>query len=251
MSIRRLLVALAVLGVSAGALAPVGLAAPPAGASVDGAITGAGHVSDAAAGPRPATNADARPALPAVPTGWPSDPARARARRRSGRRRRPARQRPVRLPLPVPRRRREHRQRLGDLEHERPVRVVLHRRLGREPRHAGLPVLHAPPVEPGDRLERIREGPLEPGQPHHDGGLLQRPPAVLRPGRRPRPRSSSTSSPTCGATSSRPPGRPTTRRRSRPRSRAPATRPWHGPAEHGRRVRPGRSSGCATSSRRT
>ena len=129
--------------------------------------------------------------------------------------------------------------------------TLVHRGLGRTTASiAGLPVLHAPPVEPGDRRRRDGEGPVQPREHRDDGRLVRRPAPVLPARGRRHSRSCSTSSPTCGATSSRRLDR--RRRHDRPGrpSRAPATRPW--PAC--RTTPPGspaRSSACATSSRPT
>ena len=133
---------------------------------------------------------------------------------RRGRRGPPGR-RPVRAPLPVPRRRREHRQRLGDLEHQRRLREVVRPGLRRQRDGRGVPVLPAPArARPGDRQRRGGEGPEQPCRtprrwpptgPTCGCSCRRRPPA------RPATRSCSTSNPTSGATSSR--RRPATMRR--------------------------------------
>ena len=137
------------------------------------------------AGPSRSTALEqASPALPALPAGWPSShfelgladaPGGAAALHAKA---------AVRLPLPVPRRRGQHGQRLGDLEHERPVRDVLRGRLGGEPaspRSSRTTCCSSRTRRPGDE---IGQGPVQPGQPHHHGSVLQRSAAVLRPRRR-------------------------------------------------------------------
>ena len=132
----------------------------------------------------------------------------------------------VRLPLPVPRRRREHGQRLVDLEPERDVRVDVRPGVVGASRHPGPDLLHAAAVEP-ERGRRVADRPRAPQRPGRDDGVLERRTSALparardEAGRRPR-RAGSLGLPRAGE-----------RRRAR--------------------VRRSRSSGsrCATSSRRT
>ncbi len=134
--------------------------------------------------PVPTDDAGLAAGAPGTAFGLAFEPLRARSGRLTGRGGRAPRQGPVRVPLPVPRRRGQHGQRLGDLEHEWRVRHLLRGGLGRQPRRPRLPVLPAAPVEPGGRWRREGAGPVPPRQSHHHGSLLQRSQAVLRPCRR-------------------------------------------------------------------
>ena len=96
-----------------------------------------------------------------------------RVERRSGRRSLPAASRAVRLPLPVPRRRREHRAGLVDLESGRLLRIDVRAGLVVARRRAGADLLHAPAVEARRRGRGARRS-RQPGQPADDGGLLGR-----------------------------------------------------------------------------
>ena len=132
---------------------------------------------------RPADAAVHAAALPVGARRLALRPARDRVRRRTRRRRGPAGRRALRAPLPVPRRRREHRQRLGDLEHQRRLREVVRPGLGRQRHGRGVPVLPDAPELARDRRRRVREGPQQPQERHHDGRLLGRRPAVHAEGR--------------------------------------------------------------------
>ena len=187
--------------------------------------------------------------LPNPPAGWPSDRLELGLADAPGRGRRAPRLGAVRVPLPVPRRRREHGQRLVDLEHERPVRdagtsqdSAAH---GVTPVFPYYMLLQSNPATGGSETG---EGPLQPREPLDDGRLVRRPAAVLPAGRR------------------RHDGRPPRRarpvglhrageRHGRRRDDDPGVgrelgrrRPW--PTCRTRRPgSPGRSSACATSSR--
>ncbi len=82
-----------------------------------------------------------------------------------GRRRGTARERRVQVPLPVPLRRREHRQRLVDLERQRQVRGPLRQRIGRRRHHPGLHLLPDAPVEARHRRFQRQASDREPGRP--------------------------------------------------------------------------------------
>ena len=179
-------------------------------------------------------------------------PARDRVRRRTRRRREPAGRRALRAPLPVPRGRREHRQRLGDLEHQRRLREVVRPGLGRQRHGRGVPVLPDAPELARDRRRRVREGPQQPQERLHDGRLLGRRPAVHAEGRGRRIRA-----PGGAARRARPVGlhragrHATTTRRTCRRPSPRAATPTSPASPTPPSASPRRSSSCATCTRRT
>ena len=186
------------------------------------------------------TGARRRPA-PGAPALVAVRPGRARPRGLPRRRRGAPRLGALRVPLPVPRRRREHRQRLGDLEHERRVR------------HAGTSRTRADhgivPVFPYYSCSSRARPPAATKQAKDLSNLAN--PATMaayyaRPARCSSQRAagvdspwSCTSSPTCGATSSRRAADDDATHGAGVRGSSSGDAGARRPAEHRRRVRPG------------
>ena len=122
--------------------------------------------------------------------------------------------------------------------------------LGRQQRHPGLPVLPAPPVEPGGRGTRPH-GTCPTCQSHHHDGLVQRPEAVLRRRRRLDPGGAPRRAGPVGL--HRAADRDRRRRDDRPGlgRQLPAMPALGDLPNTAVGLRPRRSSGCATSSPRT